>query len=416
MTRMKIISRVMSVALMLALILTAALPALALAEPPLPHMFYGTVQVRHSAGGPLVPAPVGTKITAYASGGQGSWTVTVAGQYGNHPWQHLLVQGNISDGTRINFVAGAGYVAPQYGNYSAGAITQLNLTFNMYDTQPTYAPPPTTAPTTAPTTPPTTAPTSTAGPTGTPSPTSTGPTGTPSPTSTGPTGTPGPTGTVGPTSTPGPTTTPPPGTQSLTVGFWDTDNGGYGFVGSDGTVQVAVNAHSGDGTVSIEIPTGTEVLDSSGQPVDEITVGLETSTPPVPEGYFLIEAFDFGPDGATFSPSMEITIQYDLSELPAGQDPVIAYYNEAAGEWVFITGDVDTVNGTITFNIEHFTTFAVMGQGATPAGGEGIAWWIWLVIGLIALMAVVLVVLLLMRRRSAPVEVESDFNPEDDDF
>jgi len=256
-------------------------------------------------------------------------------------------------------------------------------------------------------------PTATAGPTGT-----SGPTGTPGPTGTaGPTGTPGPTGTAGPTGTPGPTTTPPPGSQSFTVGFWDNPSGGSGYIGNDGIVQAAVTGNSGDGTISIDIPSGTEVTDPTGQPVDEITINLEEDIPPVPDGYFLIEAFDFGPDGTVFAPSMEITIQYDLSQLPAGQEPVIAYYDEAAGEWKFVTGDVNTEDGTITFHVEHFTTFAVMGSFAAPGEGEGgIAYWIWIIIA-IAILALIVIVVLLIRRRSATAEVpaESIYEPDKDD-
>lgn len=158
-------------------------------------------------------------------------------------------------------------------------------------------------------------------------------------------------------------------------------------------------------------------MDNSGQPVDEITVELETNTPPIPEDYFLIEAFDFGPDGATFSPAMEITIEYDLSQLPAGQEPVIAYYSETAGEWVVIPGTVDTDAGTITFSVEHFTVFIVMSDLAQPGEDVGINWWIWLVIGFVALLVIFLLVWLLIQRRAAPAQVVSDdFNRHDDSF
>jgi hypothetical protein len=133
-----------------------------------------------------------------------------------------------------------------------------------------------------------------------------------------------------------------------------------------------------------------------------------TTTPPVPEGYFLIQAFDFGPDGTIFSSALQITLAYDLSQLPAGQEPVISYYDEAAGIWRFITGDVDTVAGTITFSIAHFSTYALMGLLATPAVHEGIALWIWIVIGFVVILALIVIIGLVMRRRPASDTIRSD--------
>jgi hypothetical protein len=140
-----------------------------------------------------------------------------------------------------------------------------------------------------------------------------------------------------------------------------------------------------------------------------------TTIPPVPEGYFLIQAFDFGPDGTIFSSALQITLAYDLSQLPTGQEPVVAYYDEAAGIWRFIMGDVDTVAGTITFSIAHFSTYALMGHSATPAVHEGIALWVWIVIGFVILLSLVLIIGLMWRRAApAKVEVGSDITPEDD--
>jgi parallel beta-helix repeat protein len=349
-----------------------------------PHTFYGRIKTRPNADSPWFNASVGTVITARVLGVQkGSFTVTTAGQYGSHPGTYLIVQDNITDGALILFYVN-GYQAIQSDTFESGAVTQMNLNAELFTATPT--------------------PTGTATPTPTPTPTaSPTPTPTPTPTSTAtatPTPTPTPIPTVTPTqtATPSPTSTPA-GTSNITIGFQDT-GGGQGPMDDNGVVLTDITAHSQDGTVTVEIPAGTEILDPSGQPVDEITVEPAASTPPVPEGYFLIQAFDFGPDGTTFTPGMQITLVYDLSQLPAGASPVIAYYSESDGEWVFVTGEADTVNGTITFTIEHFTTFAVMGHSATPAEG-GIALWIWIVTGFVALLALVIIMWLLTQRRSA---------------
>ena len=384
-----------------------------------PEMFYGRILTRPNADSPFFNASAGTVITAYVLGMQkGSITVTTAGQYGNHPGTYLIVQGNIAEGSKILFYVN-GYQAIQTDTFESGAVTPMNLNAELFTATPTPTstatptPTPTTSPTPTPTTSPTPTPTPTITPTVTPTPTTT-PTSTATPT---PTPTPIPTATPTPTATPAPTSTPA-GPLNLILGFWDTGNEGSASMSDAGVLLQDVTAHSQDGTTTIEISAGTQITDTSGQPVDEITIALATSTPPGPEGYFLVEAFDFGPDGTTFTPSMEITLVYDPSQLPAGQAPVIAYYDEAAGEWVFVTGHVNTVNSTITFTIEHFTTFAVMGHSATPAGhDEGFfAPWVWMVIGFTDLLSLVLIIGLLMRRRAATakVEVESDITQKDE--
>ncbi|MBA7713512.1 hypothetical protein ES703_122515 [subsurface metagenome] len=42
------------------------------------------------------------------------------------------------------------------------------------------------------------------------------------------------------------------------------------------------------------------------------------------------------------------------------EDLVLAYYDEATGEWVEVDSVVDTVNNTITASVAHFTTFAII--------------------------------------------------------
>ncbi|MBA7716191.1 hypothetical protein ES703_125257 [subsurface metagenome] len=46
---------------------------------------------------------------------------------------------------------------------------------------------------------------------------------------------------------------------------------------------------------------------------------------------------------------------------------VLAYYDEAAGEWVELEGCVvDTENNTITAPVSHFTTFAIIARAPPP--------------------------------------------------
>lgn len=162
-----------------------------------------------------------------------------------------------------------------------------------------------------------------------------------------------------------------------------------------------ITANSQDGEMTVQISSGTEIVDSAGQPVGEIGMETVTTTPPVPDNFYLINAFDFGPDGTKFTPAIEITLKFDLSELPAGQTPVIAYYDVAAGEWVFITGTINADAGTITFPVSHFTTYAVLGRSHTHTANTTPATWVWIVIGIIVALALILIASLIMRRRQS---------------
>jgi hypothetical protein len=184
----------------------------------------------------------------------------------------------------------------------------------------------------------------------------------------------------------------------------------------DGVLLEDVTIAMEDVQATFQISSGTEILDQAGEPVTGITAELAAAAPPVPDNYYLMEAFDFGPDGTVFSPAIEITLEYDPTQIPEGQTPVIAYYDEDAAEWLFITGTVDSVAGTITFSIEHFTTFAVMGRSAATAGGGDVTLWVWIVIGFVALLVVVLFVWLLTRRRAVPIKIKSDVTRDDDEL
>ena len=179
-----------------------------------------------------------------------------------------------------------------------------------------------------------------------------------------------------------------------------------------GVLLEGVTATSSDGTVTLTIAEGTQVLGPDGGPLTELTVEIILDPPDAPEGYHVIAAFDFGPDGTTSSPAMQITVGYDPGALPEGVDEsnlVIAYYNEAAGEWVFVTGEVDSAANTVTFSAGHFTAFGILAASApepapSPAptsaseGGLNGGVWAGIAVGIVALIGVP--VWITIRRRS----------------
>ncbi|GAI53974.1 unnamed protein product, partial [marine sediment metagenome] len=77
-----------------------------------------------------------------------------------------------------------------------------------------------------------------------------------------------------------------------------------------------------------------------------------------------------GPDGATFDPPLTLTFEYEESELPEDaneDDLVIAYWDEGAEEWVELDCTVDPVTNTISAEVSHFTTFAIIARPTLTA-------------------------------------------------
>ncbi|MCK4303388.1 MAG: hypothetical protein KAY24_04055, partial [Candidatus Eisenbacteria sp.] len=135
---------------------------------------------------------------------------------------------------------------------------------------------------------------------------------------------------------------PPPGVRD--VSSLITVNGVF-------THRIAIQ--SADRLAQLTIDRGTQGLTEHRFPLSEISI-ITMEEPPFdpPEGAVIIGlVYDIGPDGATFSPAITLTIEYDPETLPEGyaeEDLVIAYYDEAAEKWIELDCIVDTENDTIT--------------------------------------------------------------------
>jgi hypothetical protein len=163
----------------------------------------------------------------------------------------------------------------------------------------------------------------------------------------------------GPTGAGGPTGPPePPGPPGVIIE--------EGFpISSEGEILKTVTVISADGNLTITIPEGTIALDKDGKPLEFLKTAVDESPPDPPEDAYIIGlAYDFGPEGATFDPSITIEYTYDPDEVPEGvaeEDLVIAFYDEKLKEWVELPCTVDTETHTITATVSHFTCFAIIG-------------------------------------------------------
>ncbi len=187
----------------------------------------------------------------------------------------------------------------------------------------------------------------------------------------------------------------------LEVNLWGTV--ASGSMDEDGVLRESIEVTSADGRMTIQIPEGTQVLGPDGKPLDLLKVtALYPPPPSPPDGYHIVAALHFKPDGATLVPPIQITVQYDEGDIPEGVDEanlVIAFLNEAAGEWVFVPAVVDTAANTVTFSTSHFSVFAIL-VAAAPTPTPPINWP--LIGGIIgAVMLLALISYLRLRRRGA---------------
>jgi hypothetical protein len=123
------------------LLVLGATPVYGQEVPPLPHAFYGTVEINDS------PAPAGTQVEARGGGVRTGLegnpiSTTTAGAYGNPDpmGPKLVVQGDILDGATVTFYVN-GVSTEQMAEWHSGEVTQLDLSVSI-PTPPPPSPPP----------------------------------------------------------------------------------------------------------------------------------------------------------------------------------------------------------------------------------------------------------------------------------
>jgi hypothetical protein len=134
-------------------------------------------------------------------------------------------------------------------------------------------------------------------------------------------------------------------------------------IDSDGIVQTGGRLTTIDGRLIFTINTGTRMLDKAGRPIMTITsvIPIAAFSPPLQSATVL--AYDLGPDGASFTPPITITINYKSLALPPGVSESTLYIAYRDGsEWQALQSSVDTEFKTVSAFISHFTVFALIGE------------------------------------------------------
>jgi hypothetical protein len=145
----------------------------------------------------------------------------------------------------------------------------------------------------------------------------------------------------------------------------------------NGIVQSTCQLKTSDGKLTLDIAKDTRLLDFSGKPLKFLSAALQPSPPAPPSDAAIILAYELGPNGATFSPPITLTIKYDPATLPEGvteKDLYAAYWD--GSKWLVLTSTVGTTAQgttaqgttahTVSCNLSHFTTFAVISTTITP--------------------------------------------------
>jgi hypothetical protein len=138
-------------------------------------------------------------------------------------------------------------------------------------------------------------------------------------------------------------------------------------VNSTGLLQNAVQLKTVDGKATLDITPGTKLLKDRFDPVTAVTASIPPAPAAAPEGWALILAFSFGPEGANFNPAITLTMSYDPTKLPenvAEKDLYIAYYDGT--KWQKLDSVIDTGKKTVSAKILHFSQYAIMGTVVVP--------------------------------------------------
>jgi len=143
-------------------------------------------------------------------------------------------------------------------------------------------------------------------------------------------------------------------------------------VSANGALLTDVSQTSPDGSLTLDIPRGTIVLNPDGSPAylnrDPDVIGVLAGTPAPPEGAKIVRAYQLTPNGLTFSGKpATLAATYNPADVPAGTAAVWAFYDEAAGKWVdletagYVAGGTEVPNSVAT-QTSHFTYFAIIAK------------------------------------------------------
>jgi hypothetical protein len=159
---------------------------------------------------------------------------------------------------------------------------------------------------------------------------------------------------------------------------------------------------SPDGLIKIQIASGVIALTAEGTPLTTIQVQSDKQPPEPPSGFQTVgPVYDLGPQGATFNPYIILGLVYDPGLYPdeaSQHNLAIAYFDAQTGKWVNFNSVVDTTNHIVTAEVQHLTTFAILGPQSSNR--VGVSWSLIIsIIGGLAVLGVLFQQLLVRRAK-----------------
>jgi len=161
------------------------------------------------------------------------------------------------------------------------------------------------------------------------------------------------------------------GSGSTTASYTGT---GTLLTGSSGTVLKSIIVNANDNVGNVLVPIGVKALDADGKPLGEISLSplAGDAVPAVPSGSvfrFAGYAYEAGPDGATFSPgiTLSLNIPEDVWKTldPNSNKLTMKWYNKETGLWEDVQTTVIPGTRTVEIRITHFSIYALFTEPVT---------------------------------------------------
>ena len=139
----------------------------------------------------------------------------------------------------------------------------------------------------------------------------------------------------------------------------------FNYVTSGGKFNSQVIAHSSDNNVDLLIPKDTVGTNVMGLKLMNIGITrLSENMPSPPDDAVIIGfVYDITPDGASFTPTISLSIKYIDSQIPEGvatKNLVIANFDWTTGQWQNLPSTNHGTSNTVTADLEHFSTYAIL--------------------------------------------------------
>jgi len=127
-----------------------------------------------------------------------------------------------------------------------------------------------------------------------------------------------------------------------------------------------------DKTAHLYLKTGVTALDDDGDALSRVEIAATSTLPAASSLTFAGYAVDCSPDGATFSPAIDLVFTFTAAEWSVllgetGGDPtrlVVQGYDASTGTWADCPTSVDADDRTVTASIAHFSTYGLFIEAA----------------------------------------------------